>query len=189
MRGDRAVIYLRVSSKRQATHGFGLELQEEESRKYCEKKGYKLVKIYQDIQSGVNQDRPGLQTMLSELASQNIKVLVCYSQDRLSRDMDDTQSIREKLREHGVRLECANWSDIAPEIAKFEQDMRALLSDEGLVTDLHDALDSVLSLYVAEHGFDSNCVDAALKALSKSRDKYELPITVALSQEIDKREI
>jgi predicted site-specific integrase-resolvase len=148
MRGDRAVIYLRVSSKRQATHGFGLELQEEESRKYCEKKGYKLVKIYQDIQSGVNQDRPGLQTMLSELASQNIKVLVCYSQDRLSRDMDDTKSIREKLQANSVRLECANWDDVAPEVAKFEKEMRNFFGREyeeliqNILTTARDALNT-----------------------------------------------
>lgn len=126
MRGDKAAVYLRVSSQRQATRGYGLQIQEESCQKYCNSRGYELVETYQDTKTGVNQERPGLQVLLSELGSRGIQVVVCYSMDRLTRDTDDWHSIREALHSRGIRLE---FSDAR--LNQFENTMQNVLSLHG----------------------------------------------------------
>ncbi len=59
------------------------------------------------------------------------------------------------------------------EIDKLGKDVEAL----------HLALNSILTLFVQDHGWDYNCVDEALAALARNRDR--LPIRVVLTEKID----
>ncbi len=47
---------------------------------------------------------------------------------------------------------------------------------------LHKALNSVLALFVSQHGYEFNAVDAGLEALARNSER--LPVTAAFEQRI-----
>ncbi|WP_170846167.1 recombinase family protein [Bacillus sp. MUM 13] len=62
--------------------------QEVAIKEYCEEHGYNLVKIYSDIgYSGVLAERPELNQMKEMLQRKRVNILVCYNQERFSRDL------------------------------------------------------------------------------------------------------
>ena len=60
----KAVIYCRVSSARQVTHGNGLESQESRCREFAQYRGYEIIQSFSDDMSGSVIGRPGMQAML-----------------------------------------------------------------------------------------------------------------------------
>ena len=64
-----ALIYCRVSSKRQKTSGSGLESQEHRCRTYAAQHGYQVEKIFPDDMTGTGDfmQRPSLMALLDYL--------------------------------------------------------------------------------------------------------------------------
>lgn len=79
--------YARVSTELQLD-GVSLDVQEMRIRSYCTQSGYNLVKMYKDVLSGKDTNRPQLQLMLSELKPGEIVAVVDLS--RLSRTTLDS---------------------------------------------------------------------------------------------------
>jgi DNA invertase Pin-like site-specific DNA recombinase len=95
----RAAIYVRVSTAEQET-----ALQEVELKEYCERRGWSFV-LYRDKgQSGAKQDRPALNTMLTDLRRRKFDVVVVWALDRLARSLKQLLSIAEECRSLGVDL-------------------------------------------------------------------------------------
>ena len=69
---QHAVIYCRVSSKKQATEGHGLDSQESRCREYAESKSYHVDVAFPDDVSGGGDfmKRPGMVALLSYLDAQ-----------------------------------------------------------------------------------------------------------------------
>ena len=63
----KAVIYARVSSKRQKTEFHGLESQETRCSEYATIKGYEILKVFKDDITGARGKRPAMDEMLSLL--------------------------------------------------------------------------------------------------------------------------
>ncbi len=83
--------YSRVSTTEQALNGYSLNEQNERMEKYCEALGLKGIKIYSDPGfSGANVNRPGLQSMITDIRAGNIQKVIVYKLDRLSRSQRDT---------------------------------------------------------------------------------------------------
>ncbi len=94
-----AGIYVRVSSVDQET-----DLQETELKEYCERRGWTPI-LYRDHgQSGAKQDRPALNSLLSDLRKRKIDVVVVWALDRLARSLKQLLSISEECRLLGVDL-------------------------------------------------------------------------------------
>lgn len=101
-----AVGYIRCSTTMQATEGVTLANQRERIEAYCRFKGLTLAEIVEDagLSGGVNRDRPGFLHLLDVIERGNVKVLVLYSLERLSRDMLTLLALERLLDEHDVEL-------------------------------------------------------------------------------------
>jgi DNA invertase Pin-like site-specific DNA recombinase len=95
----RAGIYVRVSTTEQDTG-----LQEVELLEYCERRGWESI-LYRDRgQSGAKQDRPALNSLLSDLRMRKVDVILVWSLDRLARSLKQLLTISEECRSLGVDL-------------------------------------------------------------------------------------
>jgi DNA invertase Pin-like site-specific DNA recombinase len=95
----KAAMYVRCSTAEQET-----ELQETELREYCEKRGWEYV-VYRDKgQSGAKNDRPALNSLLSDLRRRKFDVVVVWALDRLARSLRQLLTIGEECRSLGVDL-------------------------------------------------------------------------------------
>ena len=95
----RAAIYVRVSTNDQ-----NLAMQEEELRQYCERRGWQSIPYRDRGQSGAKQDRPALNSLLSDLRKRKIDVILVWSLDRLARSLKQLLTISEECRALGVDL-------------------------------------------------------------------------------------
>lgn len=108
-----AIIYCRVSDKKQKTDGHGLESQEHRCRQYAEEKGYAVEAVFpDDITGGGNfMERPGMRAMLAYLDAQAGKPYVVIFDDRkrFARDTEFHIKLRREFAERGARVECLNF--------------------------------------------------------------------------------
>ena len=80
-----AVVYRRVSTRRQGASGLGLEAQESAVQAYARANGCRILASYTEVESGKNNSRPQLQVALLH-AKRAKAVLVVARLDRLSRN-------------------------------------------------------------------------------------------------------
>ncbi len=102
---QNAVIYCRVSSKKQVLDGHGLEGQEKSCRDYARANGFKVIKVFRDEGvSGALTDRPSMRNLLAYLDKRKERCVVIIDDiNRLARDvvghfqlkamLDDRQAI------------------------------------------------------------------------------------------------
>jgi len=126
---QRAVIYCRVSSKRQSTEGSGLESQEHRCRDYAASKGYVVDAVFPDDVSGGGDfiKRPGMVALLAYLdAMPNENYIVIFDDlKRYARDTEFHLKLRRIMAERGATRECLNFNfEDTPE-GKFIETMLA----------------------------------------------------------------
>ena len=88
----RAAIYCRLS-KDDANEGISASIQNQEEllRGYCKEQGWNVAGVFRDDgYSGMNQNRPGFQRMLSEIEQGKFDVVLTKDLSRLGRDYADT---------------------------------------------------------------------------------------------------
>lgn len=91
-----AALYVRVSTQEQAKEGYSIGEQIDRLTKYCEAMRWSVYKTYTDPgYSGANTNRPGLQSMLTDIKAGKIDKVVVYKLDRLSRSQKDTLNLIE----------------------------------------------------------------------------------------------
>ena len=94
----KAVGYVRVSTDEQAKEGVSLDMQEARIRAFCEAKDWQLLRLYRDEGvSGKNLDRPSIQTLIHDLKSNGVDVVVILKLDRLTRSIRDLGNLIEDL--------------------------------------------------------------------------------------------
>src|SRR5215213_8195433 len=82
----RAVIYCRVSTSKQETEGTSLGTQEERCRIHAAERGYQIVAVYREVQSGADLfERPHLTRLRESVRQGEVDVVVADALDRLSR--------------------------------------------------------------------------------------------------------
>ncbi len=101
-----AVVYLRVSTDRQAERGLSIPAQREACLAYAQKSGYEVVGEYVDAgESARSADRPQLQDMLTRCRKdKSIKAVIIHKVDRIARNTHDHAMIRVMLKQAGVEL-------------------------------------------------------------------------------------
>src|SRR3989338_82044 len=111
---DRALIYCRVSSDRQATEGHGLDGQEQRCREYASRQGYVVEKVFRDSFSGGGDfmNRPAM-SQLIEYLDKNPSIRFAVIFDDLKRFARDTQfhiKLRMALKVRDAKPECLNFN-------------------------------------------------------------------------------
>ena len=103
---NNVVIYARVSTPKQKKD---LDNQIDFLKKYCIANGNNPYMIFSDIASGMNENRKGLNSMLSLVFNKEISKIVISHKDRLSRfGFGYLENICEKF---GVKIEIVNLED------------------------------------------------------------------------------
>jgi len=96
-------VYLRVSTDRQATEGDSLEEQENELRKYCDYRKFRIHKLYIERgKSGGNTNRPEYQALIKDIEAHKISTVIVKKLDRLSRSLMDFEALMVTLQTHNV---------------------------------------------------------------------------------------
>jgi len=80
----RAIVYARVSTRKQADAG-NLQRQKERLVTYAVERGYQTVAILTEIASGLNERRPRLRQALQQIAEGKADLILVEYQDRLAR--------------------------------------------------------------------------------------------------------
>lgn len=97
--------YVRVSTADQSDSGAGLEAQRRTIRDECQRRGWHLAAIHEDVASGrALTRRPGLAAALGALDGRRAAVLVVAKLDRLSRSLLDFAALMERGRRAGWAL-------------------------------------------------------------------------------------
>jgi DNA invertase Pin-like site-specific DNA recombinase len=100
-----AILYVRVSSQKQAAEGLSLEAQERQLTAAAEAAGYSVKVFKEEGRSGKTiKARPALKAALEELSSGTAHALFVSRLDRLARSVSDLLSIVDLAEKEGWRL-------------------------------------------------------------------------------------
>lgn len=109
MEKTKAALYIRVSTEEQAEKGASISAQKEFLEDWAEKEGFEIYDIYiDDGYSGKNLNRPALQRLIRDAKAGKFSVVLCYHNDRLSRDTRDALTVTQELLKYGVRFRFSN---------------------------------------------------------------------------------
>ena len=106
----RVVAYARVSTEEQGLSGAGLEAQRKAILSECNRRGWTLVESFEEVGSGKDLKRPGVQAALEVLSRQEADGLVVAKLDRLSRSMLDFAGVMATAQKQSwalVALDCS----------------------------------------------------------------------------------
>ncbi|MEO1361011.1 MAG: recombinase family protein, partial [Pseudomonadota bacterium] len=108
-----ALIYCRVSDRKQKTDGHGLESQEHRCRQYAEERGYRVEMVFPDDITGGGDfmKRPAMRALLAYLDTQDDQNYVVIFDDlkRFARDTEFHIKLRREFSERGATIECLNF--------------------------------------------------------------------------------
>ncbi len=99
------VLYVRVSTEEQVTHGNGLDAQRADLERAAEYQGWKIIELVRDEGvSGKDLSRPGLRHALELIAAGKADGLAVAKLDRLSRSVIDAGMLAEWFDDADARL-------------------------------------------------------------------------------------
>lgn len=121
---SKALIYCRVSSKKQEIEGGGLGSQEKRCREYAESKGYIVDSVFHDSFSGAGDfmKRPAMRQLL-EYVDKNPQIYVVIFDDlkRFARDLKFHWELRAEFQLRNLTPKCLNFTfEETPEGAFIE---------------------------------------------------------------------
>ncbi|MDR1060327.1 MAG: recombinase family protein [Clostridiales bacterium] len=102
----RVVLYLRVSTTRQAEEGYSLDAQERNLCAWCESRGHTVVSIYRDegISAKDVQHRPALQQMIDDAKTGDFDLILFWSLSRFTRSVRDLYELYQQLSAIGIEI-------------------------------------------------------------------------------------
>ena len=80
----RVIHYGRVSTEEQAAKGASLEAQRDAVAEECERRGWEIVEVIEDVASGKNMGRPGIIAATTALKRGEADALIVSKLDRSS---------------------------------------------------------------------------------------------------------
>lgn len=99
-----AIGYIRVSTTGQEESGLGLDAQTAAIQDHADRRGIRLLRIYQDVESGGKHDRQGIQDALLHLQEGGAEALIVAKLDRLTRSLAHFAQIMDTSRRQGWAL-------------------------------------------------------------------------------------
>jgi DNA invertase Pin-like site-specific DNA recombinase len=112
--------YRRVSTREQGRSGLGLEAQTAAVEAYAASRSAQILAWYEDVQSGADRTRPGLERALTACKQYRAKLIVAKL-DRLSRDVEVIAGLMNR-----VDFGCADM----PEADRFQLHVYAALAEQ-----------------------------------------------------------
>lgn len=112
----KAGLYLRVSTKEQTTFNQELEL-----KKYCEREGIEIYKVYREEGvSGAKTTRPQLDLMLQDMRNKLFDCVIVWKFDRLGRSTAHLLQVLQEMQNKNIRLIATSQNiDTSTPIGKF----------------------------------------------------------------------
>ncbi len=101
---NKAVMYVRVSSKEQAEQGFSPEAQRVCLYDFARRNGFDVVKEFEEAETAKDSRRKVFAKMLAYIKEKEIKHLLVEKTDRLHRNFTDYVSIEDLTEKHGVTV-------------------------------------------------------------------------------------
>jgi len=120
----RAVIYARACFR-----GLGDEIDRQVCflKSYCEKKGYRIVRVIEEVSSSLDDERKGMSELIDMVLNGMVDVIVVAYSDRLFRF--HLKCIEKLLRGYGVKIDVAK-GDMPPwEKEELLEDLIKILRD------------------------------------------------------------
>ena len=104
---QKAIVYARVSTKRQSLEGNGLSSQETRCREYAGYRGHEVIAVFTDDMSGGVATRPGFEAMIKFIRANRRKGLVVVIDDisRMARDVKAHFALKQSITNAGASLE------------------------------------------------------------------------------------
>lgn len=145
----KCVIYVRVSTEKQAEEGTSLDTQVEKCRAYADSEGLRVIKTFREEgESAKVWNRPEFLKTLDYIKKHKIRYLIVYKIDRLSRNTEDQAIIMQSLRDSGAELRSATENiDSTPagklmrnllwSFAHYDNEVRAERSSSGAKAVFH----------------------------------------------------
>ena len=130
---QKAIIYCRVSDKKQKVKGSGLDSQEHRCREYAAERGYDVVAVFPDDISGGGDfmKRPGMVALLAYLDAFPSESFIVVFDDlkRYARDAEFHLKLKREMKARNARRECLNFKfEDTPE-GKFIETILAAQSE------------------------------------------------------------
>lgn len=125
----KAVAYARYSTMNQDDNSIAYQM--EAIQKYCTANNHVLINIYADeAKSGFNTERNNFQRMIQDAEKQSFDAVVFYDLSRISRNIVDWFTARERFRQIGVKLlSCTEILGEADDPSSFlTEGMKAIIS-------------------------------------------------------------
>lgn len=98
-------IYIRVSTEEQVKHGFSIRAQQENLTSYAKLKNWEIIDFYIDEGiSGKDLNRPSIQRLLKDIENNEIKNVLVYKIDRLTRSTKDLIDLIELFQKHNCEF-------------------------------------------------------------------------------------
>jgi len=113
-----AVIYARVSTDDQAEHGYSLPSQIESCEKFASQKSFDIAAVFQDDVSGAKPvaSRPEGKLLQRAIDSGQVKVVIVFQIDRLSRDIVDLLTTVRDWLQAGIEIYSLDVGQITSEL-------------------------------------------------------------------------
>lgn len=80
----KCVVYSRVSTKKQQETG-NLKRQTQRLIAHAEEKNYQVLEVFEEVASGINENRRALQRMLKKVGSEDVDIVLIEYKDRIAR--------------------------------------------------------------------------------------------------------
>jgi excisionase family DNA binding protein len=120
---NKAVIYARVSSADQKED---LKRQKQMLQEYAEEHGYEVVATFEDVASGLKEDRRGLKKMFEALRAGQVDVIVVAWKDRLTRF--GFRYLEDHAGDLGARIEVVNEQEEGAPQQELVEDLLAIVT-------------------------------------------------------------
>jgi DNA invertase Pin-like site-specific DNA recombinase len=103
--GDEVVGYVRVSTDEQGRNGYGMEAQRQAIELECSRRGWQLVRVFEDVASGKSTNgRHGLRGAIAMCDRGEVCGLVAAKVDRISRSVADFAQLLQQAQRRGWNL-------------------------------------------------------------------------------------
>jgi site-specific DNA recombinase len=170
-----SIIYIRVSTTEQAEHGYSLKDQLETCLDYAGKNNYKVLRVFSEKgESAKTTNRTELKKLLEfvNLKSGDIKYLIVYKLDRLSRNLLDYTNLINLLSKHNISLKSATESisetpegelmqNIIASFAQFDNQQRGRRTRSGMIQAVKDGR----YVWKAPIGYINNKIEGGVSLL------------------------